>query len=72
MRIIDKVQFFFFLISVILAVKREGFLGYRTSYIVPSGCWCDIIVLNVHAIPRIKVGMKRTISMRNWTRYLRL
>ena len=30
-------------------VKRVGFISDRLSYIVLRGCWCNIIVLNVHA-----------------------
>ena len=31
------------------AVKRAEFVSDRISYIVLRGCWCNIIVLNVHA-----------------------
>jgi len=31
------------------AVKRVEFVSDRVSYIVMRGCWCNIIVLNVHA-----------------------
>ena len=31
------------------AVKRVEFVSDRMSYIVLRGCWCNIIVLNVHA-----------------------
>jgi len=31
------------------AVKRVECVGYRMSYIVHRGHWCNIIVLNVHA-----------------------
>jgi hypothetical protein len=30
------------------AVKRVEFVSDRMSYIKLRGCWCDIIVLNVH------------------------
>jgi hypothetical protein len=30
-------------------VKRVAFISDRTLYIVLRGCWCDIIVLTVHA-----------------------
>jgi hypothetical protein len=33
---------------IISAVKRVEFISDRMSYIILSGCWCDIIVLNVH------------------------
>jgi exonuclease III len=35
--------------KIISAVKRVEFVGERMSYITLNGCWCDIIVLNVHA-----------------------
>jgi hypothetical protein len=31
------------------AVKRVEFVGDRISHIILRGCWCHIIVLNVHA-----------------------
>ena len=31
------------------AVKRIGFVRDRVSYMFLRGCWCKIIVLNVHA-----------------------
>jgi hypothetical protein len=34
---------------IISAVKRVEFVSDRMSYIVLRGCWCNIIVLNVHA-----------------------
>jgi hypothetical protein len=34
--------------KIILAVKRVEFISDRMSYIILRGCWCDIIVLNVH------------------------
>jgi hypothetical protein len=34
---------------IILAVKRVEFVSDRMSYIILSGRWCHIIVLNVHA-----------------------
>ena len=30
-------------------VKRVEFVSDRMSYMVLRGCWCNIIVLNVHA-----------------------
>jgi hypothetical protein len=30
----------------------------RISYIILRGCWCDIIVLNVHAPTEDTIGMK--------------
>jgi hypothetical protein len=34
---------------IISAVKRVEFVSDRMSYIILSGRWCHIIVLNVHA-----------------------
>jgi hypothetical protein len=31
------------------AVKRVEFVSDRMSYIILRGCWCHIIVLNIHA-----------------------
>jgi hypothetical protein len=33
----------------ISAVRRVEFVSDRMSYIILRGCWCHIIVLNVHA-----------------------
>jgi hypothetical protein len=33
---------------VISAVKGVEFVNDRMSYIILRGCWCHIIVLNVH------------------------
>jgi hydroxypyruvate isomerase len=33
---------------IVSAVKRVEFVRDRVSYIVLRGCWCNIIVLNVH------------------------
>jgi len=34
---------------IVSAVKRVEFVSNSVSYIVLRGCWCNIIVLNVHA-----------------------
>jgi hypothetical protein len=34
---------------IISAVKKVEFVSDRMSYIILRGCWCNIIVLNVHA-----------------------
>ena len=34
---------------IISAVKRAEFVSDRVSYIFLRGCWCNIIVLNLHA-----------------------
>jgi hypothetical protein len=35
--------------KIISAVRRVEFVSERMSYIVLRGCWCIIIVVNVHA-----------------------
>jgi cell wall-associated NlpC family hydrolase len=35
--------------KILSAVKRVDFVSDRMSYIVLRDCWCNIIVLNVHA-----------------------
>jgi exonuclease III len=40
---------FFILYIIISAVKRIEFVSDRMSYTTLKGCWCDIIVFNVHA-----------------------
>jgi hypothetical protein len=32
----------------VLAVRREGFISDRMSYVILKGRWCNIIVSNVH------------------------
>jgi exonuclease III len=40
----------FFIHKIIVsAVRRVEFISNRMSYIMLRGCWCNIIVLNVHA-----------------------
>jgi hypothetical protein len=33
---------------IVSAVKRVEFVSDRVSYVILRGCWCNIIVLNVH------------------------
>jgi hypothetical protein len=40
---------FFVYKRIMSAVKRAEFVSDRISYIILRGCWCNIIVLNVHA-----------------------
>ena len=47
---------------IISAVKRVEFDSDRMSYIVLRGCWCYIIILNVHAPSEEK---SETVFMRN-------
>ena len=39
---------------IVSAVKRVEFVGNRMSYIVLRGRWCNITVLNVHALSEEK------------------
>jgi hypothetical protein len=39
----------------ISAFKRVEFVSDKMSYIILRGCWCDIIVLNVHALTQDKI-----------------
>jgi hypothetical protein len=34
---------------ILSALRRVEFISDRMSYIILRGCWCNIIVLNVHA-----------------------
>jgi hypothetical protein len=47
-RVMNWVQIFFIHKRIISAVKRVEFVSDRISYIILRGCWCDIIILNVH------------------------
>jgi hypothetical protein len=40
--------------GTISAVKMVEFVSNRMLYSILRGCWCDIIVLNVHAPPEDK------------------
>jgi hypothetical protein len=40
---------FFIHKRIVSAVTRVEFVSGKMSYIILSGCWCNIIVLNVHA-----------------------
>jgi hypothetical protein len=40
---------------IISAVKRVEFVSDRMSYIILRGCWCDIVILNVHAPTEDKI-----------------
>ena len=40
---------FFIHHRIVSAVKRAECVSDRVSYIFLRGCWCNIIVLNVHA-----------------------
>jgi hypothetical protein len=45
---------FFLHKRIVLAVKSVELVSDRTSYIVLGGCWCDILVLNAHAVTKDK------------------
>jgi hypothetical protein len=45
----NKVQVFFIHKKIISAVKCVEFVNDRMPYIILRGCWCDIIIWNVHA-----------------------
>jgi hypothetical protein len=40
---------------IISAVKRVEFVSDRMLYIILRGCWCDIIVLNIHVPTEDKI-----------------
>jgi hypothetical protein len=40
---------FFVYKKIISASRRIEFLDDRMSYVIIGGCWCNIIILNVHA-----------------------
>jgi len=40
---------FFIHHRTVSAVKRVEFVSNRMSYIVLRGCWCNVIVSNVHS-----------------------
>jgi hypothetical protein len=50
MKIVSWEQVFFVHQRISSAVKRVGFVCDRMTYIVLRGRWCNIIVLNVHAL----------------------
>jgi len=49
---------------IISAVKRVEFDNDSLSYTVLRGCWCNIIVLNVHAPCEEKSDGSNTVFMR--------
>jgi hypothetical protein len=50
------------------AVKTD-FVSDRVSHIVPRGCWCNIIVLNVHALSKEESDDVKESFMRNQSRF---
>jgi hypothetical protein len=57
---------FFVLKRIISALKRVGFFSDRMSYILLRGCWCDSIVLNVHALTDDKIDDMKDGFDKNW------
>jgi hypothetical protein len=41
--------------GIVSTVKKVEFVNGRMSNIIPSGSWCHIIVLNVHAPTEVKI-----------------
>jgi hypothetical protein len=52
---------FFIYNRIVPAVKSIKFVSDRMSYITLKGCWCDIIVLNVHAPTEDKDDIKDSV-----------
>jgi hypothetical protein len=46
-------------------VKGVWFVSDRMSYIDLRGCWCNIILLNVHAPSEERSDSLKTVFMRN-------
>jgi len=46
---------FFVHYRIVSEVKRVEFVSDRMLYIVLRGCWCNIIVLNVHTSSKEKI-----------------
>jgi len=57
------------LLRLVLAAKRVEFVSNSVSYIVLTGCRCNIIVLNVRAPGEVKVTIQKTVFMRNLVRF---
>jgi len=56
---------FFVYHRIVSAVKNIELVSDRLSYTVLRGCWCNIIVLNVHAPSEQKSDESNTVFMRN-------
>ena len=57
------------LLRLVLAAKRVEFVSNSVSYIVLTGCRCNIIVQNVRAPVEVKVTIQKTVFMRNLVRF---
>ena len=60
----------FFVHHRIESAVRVEFVSDRLSYIVLRGCWCNIIVLNVHAPSEDNSDDSKDSFSRNWSRFL--
>jgi hypothetical protein len=49
---------FFVRKRIVSAVKWVEFISDRMSYIILRGCWCHVIVLNIHASTENKTDVK--------------
>jgi hypothetical protein len=49
MKIISYRQVFFVHKRIISVVRRVEFVSDRMSYIILTGCWCNIFIVNVLA-----------------------
>jgi hypothetical protein len=47
---------FFVCKRIVSVIRRVEFVSDRVLYIILRGCWCNIIVLNVHALFEDKSG----------------
>jgi hypothetical protein len=57
---------FFIHKRIVSAVKRVEFVSDRMSYIILKGCWCNIIVLNVHTPTEDKIDDIVTCFICTW------
>jgi len=56
MKIINWEQFFLYTTEQYQSSKTAEFVSDRMSHIVLRGCWCNIIVWNVHVPSEEKSG----------------
>jgi hypothetical protein len=51
-------------------LRGQKFVSNRMSYIILRNCWCDIIILNVHASTEDKrdvmKGQRKYFQTKNW------
>ena len=65
MKIINCEHDFFIHHTIVSVVNRVEFVSVRATYIVLSGRWCNIIVLNVPAPSEEKSDYSKDRFMRN-------